>query len=54
MHQDEILLQIVNRLDRGDREIKRLARRLEQAIESTTPPPVPKPAERPPIILPAP
>jgi uncharacterized membrane protein len=54
MHQDEILLQIVNRLDRGDREIKRLARRLEQAIESTTPPPAPKPAERPPIILPAP
>ena len=27
MHQDEILLQIVNRLDRGDREMKRLARR---------------------------
>src|SRR3984893_15758744 len=27
MHQDEILLQIVNRLARGDREIKRLARR---------------------------
>src|SRR6516164_5462070 len=37
MHQDEILLQIVNRLDRGDREMKRLARRLEQAIESSTP-----------------
>jgi uncharacterized membrane protein len=33
MHQDEILLQIVNRLDRGDREMKRLARRLEQALE---------------------
>jgi uncharacterized membrane protein len=34
MHQDEILLQIVNRLDRGDREMKRLARRLEEMIES--------------------
>ncbi len=56
MHQDEILLQIVNRLDRGDRELKRLARRLEQAIESSTEPPAPKPAnaERPPISLPAP
>ena len=31
MHQDEILLQIVNRLDRGDREMKRLLRRLEGA-----------------------
>ncbi|HET7467444.1 MAG TPA: DUF1003 domain-containing protein [Candidatus Dormibacteraeota bacterium] len=29
MHQDEILLQIVNRLDRGDSEMKRLLRRLE-------------------------
>lgn len=56
MHQDEILLQIVNRLDRGDREMKRLARRLEQAIESSTEPPAPRPAnaERPPISLPAP
>src|SRR5260370_30260305 len=56
MHQDEILLQIVNRLDRGDREMKRLARRLEQAIESSTQPPAPKPApaERPPISVPAP
>ncbi len=36
MHQDEILLQIVNRLDRGDREMKRLARRLEQALEPST------------------
>ncbi len=56
MHQDEILLQIVNRLDRGDREMKRLARRLEQAIESSTAPPAPKPAaaERPPISVPAP
>jgi uncharacterized membrane protein len=57
MHQDEILLQIVNRLDRGDREMKRLARRLEQAIESNTEPPAPKPApgpERPPVSVPAP
>jgi uncharacterized membrane protein len=55
MHQDEILLQIVNRLDRGDREMKRLARRLEEAIESGNQPP-PKPAgpERPPISVPAP
>ena len=34
MHQDEILLQIVNRLDRGDREMKRLARRLEDALQA--------------------
>jgi hypothetical protein len=58
MHQDEILLQIVNRLDRGDREMKRLARRLEQAIESSTgepaPPPSPAGSERPPIGIPAP
>jgi uncharacterized membrane protein len=56
MHQDEILLQIVNRLDRGDREMKRLARRLEQVIEASTPPPAPRPtdAERPPISVPAP
>src|SRR5438552_7963597 len=56
MHQDEILLQIVNRLDRSDREMKRLARRLEQAIESGTEPPAPKTggAERPPISVPAP
>jgi uncharacterized membrane protein len=56
MHQDEILLQIVNRLDRGDREIKRLARRLEQAIESSneTNPPKPAESERPPISIPAP
>ena len=56
MHQDEILLQIVNRLDRGDREMKRLARRLEEMIESrnqapAAPPPGP---ERPPISVPAP
>jgi uncharacterized membrane protein len=56
MHQDEILLQIVNRLDRGDREMKRLARRLEQAIEAAERP-APKPAatpERPPVSIPAP
>jgi len=56
MHQDEVLLQIVNRLDRGDRELKRLARHLEEAIESSTQPPAPRPtgADRPPISLPAP
>ena len=57
MHQDEILLQIVNRLDRGDREMKRLARRLEQAIEASTEPPAPRPTgppERPPVSVPAP
>jgi uncharacterized membrane protein len=57
MHQDEILLQIVNRLDRGDREMKRLARRLEQAIESSTAPPAQptRPgSDRPPITIPAP
>jgi uncharacterized membrane protein len=56
MHQDEILLQIVNRLDRGDRELKRLARHLEVVIETTTNPPTPRPAEseRPPISIPAP
>ena len=36
MHQDEILLQIVNRLDRGDREMKRLARRLEAVLEEAS------------------
>lgn len=56
MHQDEILLQIVNRLDRGDREMKRLARRLEQAIEASEPPPAPRSTgpERPPVSIPAP
>ncbi len=59
MHQDEILLQIVNRLDRGDREMKRLARRLEQAIEASTEPSTPPASrpggsERPPISVPAP
>jgi uncharacterized membrane protein len=56
MHQDEILLQIVNRLDRGDREMKRLARRLEQVIESNHSQPVTKPvgADRPPVRISAP
>jgi len=36
MHQDEILLQIVNRLDRGDSEMKRLLRRLEGTDNSGT------------------
>src|SRR5579872_1918078 len=54
MHQDEILLQIVNRLDRGDREMKRLARRLEQAIESAEPAPRPSGPERPAVRVPAP
>jgi uncharacterized membrane protein len=36
MHQDEILLQIVNRLDRSDREMKRVARLLENAQETRT------------------
>jgi uncharacterized membrane protein len=56
MHQDEILLQIVNRLDRGDREMKRLARRLEEVIASNNETPAPKPAgpERPPVTIPAP
>ena len=56
MHQDEILLQIVNRLDRGDREMKRLARRLEQALEvgAEQTPAKPSSPERPPISVPAP
>ena len=57
MHQDEILLQIVNRLDRTDREMKRIARHLENVIETSTNPPTSRPpekSERPPIILPAP
>src|SRR5438045_732181 len=56
MHQDEILLQIVNRLDRGDREMKRLARRLEDALEAskqTQPPATPAP-ERHQATVPAP
>ncbi len=56
MHQDEILLQIVNRLDRGDREMKRLARRLEEVIESRNQAAAAQPAssERPSISVPAP
>src|SRR6202162_1147353 len=56
MHQDEILLQIVNRLDRGDRELTRLARHLEVVTETTANPPTSRPAEpeRPPISLRAP
>ena len=56
MHQDEVLLQIVNRLDRGDREMKRLARRLEEVIESRSQAAAPQPpsTERPPISVPAP
>ena len=56
MHQDEILLQIVNRLDRGDREMKRLARRLEEVIESRSQAAATQPpgTERPPVSVPAP
>src|SRR5438445_6063198 len=56
MHQDEILLQIVNRPDRGDRRIERRARRLGDGIGSHNETPAPKPAgpERPPISIPAP
>ena len=56
MHQDEILLQIVNRLDRGDREMKRLARRLEEVIESRNQAAATQPpgTERPPVSVPAP
>ena len=56
MHQDEILLQIVNRLDRGDREMKRLARRLEQVIEANEQLGHRPSAqgERPPVSVPAP
>jgi uncharacterized membrane protein len=55
MHQDEILLQIVNRLDRGDREMKRLARRLEELIESNNAAASKLPSpERPPVSIPAP
>jgi uncharacterized membrane protein len=52
MHQDEILLQIVNRLDRGDREMKRLARRVEQVLEANAEasrPPQAPPASPPPV-----
>ena len=53
MHQDEILLQIVNRLDRGDREMKRLARRLEQALEAGADASPPSPASPAPASTPA-
>ena len=55
MHQDEILLQIVNRLDRGDLEMKRVARRLEEMIETAKQAAAarPAPADRP-ISIPAP
>jgi uncharacterized membrane protein len=55
MHQDEILLQIVNRLDRGDREMKRLARRLEEVLEANKEvAKTPSPEPRPQITVPAP
>src|SRR5690349_6645404 len=56
MHQDEILLQIVNRLDRGDLEMKRVARRLEEMIEATKQSAASRPAaaERPQVSIPAP
>ena len=55
MHQDEILLQIVNRLDRGDREMKRLARRLEEVLEANREAvKAPSPEARPQISVPAP
>jgi uncharacterized membrane protein len=53
MHQDEILLQIVNRLDRGDREMKRLARLLEAATEHRVEKPRPSAPEKP-VGIPAP
>ena len=37
MHQDEILLQIVNRLDRSDSEMKRLVRTIETADKNAAP-----------------
>ena len=54
MHQDEILLQIVNRLDRSDREMKRLTRRLEQATEPGPETPRPPPTPLAPPVPPAP
>src|SRR4030088_2228300 len=47
MPQDEILLQIVNRLDRTDREMKRIARRLETPHEPVPEAPRPAGPERP-------
>jgi uncharacterized membrane protein len=54
MHQDEILLQIVNRLDRGDREMKRLARRVEQALEASAEASRPPQAPQAPLLPPSP
>jgi len=56
MHQDEILLQIVNRLDRGDLEMKRVARRLEEMIEAGKQSAASRAAaaERPQVVIPAP
>ncbi len=55
MHQDEVLLQIVNRLDRGDREMKRLARRLEEVLEANKElVKTPGSDARPPLSVPAP
>jgi len=56
MHQDEILLQIVNRLDRGDLEMKRVARRLEEMVEAAKQAASSRPAapERPQVSIPAP
>jgi len=54
MHQDEILLQIVNRLDRSDREMKRLARRLEQTLEANAEAARPPQAPQAPPLPPAP
>ena len=54
MHQDEILLQIVNRLDRSDREMKRLARRLEQTLEANAEASRPPQAPQAPPLPPAP
>src|SRR4030088_36123 len=45
MRQDEILLQIVNRLDRGDREMKRVAASLTARIESPRHSPAPRPSQ---------
>jgi len=56
MHQDEILLQIVNRLDRGDLEMKRVARRLEEMVEAAKQNAASRApaAERPSVVIPAP
>jgi len=43
MHQDEILLQVLNRLDRADNEMKRLLRRLESTAGAATETTAPRP-----------